>query len=110
MTSRFKDDMEEILNEMSELVDDWEKDCQELAEKEASFKQWQAAEKKARIESGDSAAKAEVYVYASKKWEKKYLEIQQLNIRDSVWKRKMAIADKAFDAERSREATLRNIR
>tara|TARA_B100000575_G_C22976360_1_gene563447 strand:- start:104 stop:436 length:333 start_codon:yes stop_codon:yes gene_type:complete len=110
MTSRFKDDMEEILNEMSDLVDDWEKHSNELAEEETTFKAWQAGQKKALIDAGDSAAKAEVSVQAEPEWSIRYLKVQKMQIQDQVWKRKMAIADKAFDAERSREATLRNIR
>jgi len=109
MTSH-SDDMESILEEMSGLVEQWEEHSNLLAEEETSFKSWQAAEKKARIDAGDSAAKAEVSVQAKEEWSERYLNLQKMQIEEQVWRRKMAIADKAFDAERSREATLRNIR
>jgi len=109
MTSR-SDDMESILEEMAGLVEQWEEHSNLLAEEETSFKSWQAAEKKARIDAGDSAAKAEVSVQAEPEWSERYLNLQKMQIQEQVWRRKMAIADKAFDAERSREATLRNIR
>ena len=99
MTSR-SDDMESILDEMAGLVEQWEEHSNLLAEEETSFKSWQAMEKKARIDAGDSAAKAEVSVQAEPEWSERYLNLQKMQIQEQVWKRKMAIADKAFDAER----------
>jgi len=109
MTSR-SDDMESILEKMADLVEQWEEHSNLLAEQETAFKSWQAGCRKALIDAGDSAAKAEVSIQAEPEWSIRYLKVQKMQIQEQVWRRKMAIADKAFDAERSREATLRNIR
>tara|TARA_R100001510_G_scaffold53073_1_gene54339 strand:- start:1267 stop:1593 length:327 start_codon:yes stop_codon:yes gene_type:complete len=104
------DELEEALQQWSDAVDAWRDDASKAARIEAHFKAWCAASKKIAMLAGSSAAKAEIELQADPEWHEKLLKVNEQNIVVENWKKKLRIAEAAFEAERSRQATLRQVR
>ena len=60
--------------------------------------------------AGSSAAKADVEIKAMDDWKDRYLEAVNAQIRTEKWKKALRLAEAAFEAERSRQSTLRQVR
>lgn len=104
------DELEEVLEQWADVVEKWKADAQKAAELDAHFKAWCATSKKLAMLGGSSAAKAEIELVADPEWHEKFLCINRQNIVVETWKKKLRIVEAAFEAERSRQATLRQVR
>jgi len=85
-----QDRMDRILERLSERINEWEGASVEASEAETNFKSYEAATKKAYLDDGQSAAKAEV-------------------LRAEKLKKQIMLGQLAFDAERTKQANLRRV-
>ena len=104
------DELESALEQWADAVEGWKEDADKAARLDAHFKAWCAATKKVALLTGSSAAKAEIELMADPEWHEKFLIVNAQNIVVENWKKKLRIAEAAFEAERSRQATLRQVR
>lgn len=104
------DELEAALEQWADAVEEWKQDADLAARLDAQFKAWSASKKRALMGGGASAVKAEIELMAQEEWLEMFLEVNQQNIVVEQWKKKLRIAEAAFEAERSRQATLRQVR
>ena len=102
-------DMDQILDSLDRMISEWEQQSLMAIEAEANFKSFEASSKKALIDVGDSAAKAEVFVRAMPAWTEKYKALQQASLSVEVLKKRIMVAQLSFDAERTNRADKRRI-
>jgi methionyl-tRNA formyltransferase len=108
--NREVDQLDRILDKLSQRIDEWDDAQAEAAEAEARLKSQEATTAKAMIDSGMSAAKAQQEVRAKTEWREMYLEAQYKNIAAQKVKMQIELGNKYFEAERTRQANLRGIR
>lgn len=104
------DDLESALEDWASAVESWSFAALDSAELEADFKSWESAQKHARMLEGSSAAKAEIEIKALSDWKDKYLGVVNAGIKTEKWKKALRLAEASFEAERSRQSTLRQVR
>jgi hypothetical protein len=108
--NREVDQLDRILDKLSQRIDEWDDAQAEAAEAEARLKSQEATAAKAMMDSGMSAAKAQQEVRAKTEWREMYLEAQYKNIAAQKVKMQIELGNKYFEAERTRQANLRGIR
>ena len=109
MTSH-SDDFEVAIDDWASAVEGWSAAALDAAQIDADFRSWEGSQKHARMLAGSSAAKADVEIKAMDDWKDRYLEAVNAQIRTEKWKKALRLAEAAFEAERSRQSTLRQVR
>lgn len=104
-----QDRMDRILERLSERINEWEGASVEAIEAETSFKSYEAATKKAYMDDGQSAAKAEVETRAGGQWAEYYRAVQLSSLKAEKLKRLIMLGQLSFDAERTKNANLRKV-
>jgi len=88
----------------------WIEASEEVIEIETNYKAFCSATKKALMDAGASATKAEANVQASPDWSDKYRELQMARLKVQKTLKLMEIKRMKFEAERTNQANLRHIR
>lgn len=104
------DEMDERIYAWEEAVEKWQEAQIEYNEAEGMFKAWEASQKTALMGMKMSATSAESRVKASDQWAERYIEVQNLAVMAETKKRIMRIAEAKWETQRSKEASLRNVR
>jgi len=104
------DDLETSLEDWASAVESWSFAALDAAQLEADFKSWEGAQKHARMLDGSSAARAEIEIKAMSDWKDRYLDVVNAGIKTEKWKKALRLAEASFEAERSRQSTLRQVR
>lgn len=104
-----QDRMDKILERLSQRIEEWEGASVEAIENESRLKSWEAITKKAFMDSGQSAAKAEVETRAGGQWAEYYRAVQLSSLKAEKFKRLITLGQLAFDAERTKQANLRRV-
>ena len=102
-------EMEQVIEQLEELIARWEQASEHFVSAETSFKVWEASNKKALMDQGFSAAKAEVQVRSNPEWESYYLNVQRCNIAVEKKKKQINLCQLRFDAARTARADARRI-
>ncbi len=103
------DRMDRILERLSERIEQWERASVEAIENETKLKSWEAITKKAHMDSGESAARAEVETRAGGQWADYYRAVQLSSLNVEKLKKQIMLGQLAFDAERTKQANLRRV-
>ena len=105
------DDLEERLNNWDQAIDDWQTQADEFVEVEAAFKSWESAQKRAiMMASKASGVAAEAEIRGTSHWQSQYSETQKLGNATEALRKKIRVCEGRFEAQRSREASLRQVR
>jgi len=104
-----QDRMDRILERLSERINEWEGASVEAIEAETNFKSYEAATKKAHMDDGQSAARAEVETRAGGQWAEYYRAVQLSSLKAEKLKRLIMLGQLSFDAERTKNANLRKV-
>jgi hypothetical protein len=110
MQTSHSDDFEVAIDDWASAVEGWSAAALNAAQIDADFRSWEGSQKHARMLAGSSAAKAEVEIKAMPDWKDRYLEAVNSQIRTEKWKKALRLAEASFEAERSRQSTLRQVR
>ena len=117
------DTFEEIVATIEEKIDELEEAQWRLARLEASFKGYEASSKKAFMDAGMSAVKADTEMRAAGRermderlgewpvgaWERNYATVQEQSIFVEKLKRKIKVLEMRFEALRSMKADARRV-
>lgn len=103
------DEYDKILQRLGKRMEEWDEAVKEAIVAEAHFKQYEAATKKAHMDAGETAAKAEAILRASDGWRDQYVEFKTLEHKANVLKKKMDLGEMYWETERSRQASLRKV-
>lgn len=103
------DDMDRILSLLSDRIYEWEGASREAIEAETTFKSYEAAVQKAHMDSGSSAAKAQIETRSSKRWAAYYAEVQRTSLEAEKVKKLISLTQLMFDAERTKQANQRRV-
>ena len=104
-----QDRMDRILERLSERIEQWERASVEAIEAETKLKSWEAVTKKAHMDAGESAARAEVETRAGGQWAEYYRAVQLSSLKAEKLKRLIMLGQLSFDAERTKNANLRKV-
>ena len=105
------DELEECLNEWDKAIDEWQIQAEEYAEVESTFKSWESAQKRAiMMASKASAVAAAAEIRGGGHWQVQYAETQKLGNAAEALRKKIRVCEARFEAQRSREASLRQVR
>ncbi|MDB2593615.1 hypothetical protein N9Y28_02830 [Euryarchaeota archaeon] len=103
------DRMDRILERLSERIEQWERASVEAIENETKLKSWEAITKKAHMDTGESAARAEVETRAGGQWAEYYRAVQLSSLKAEKLKKLIMLGQLSFDAERTKNANLRKV-
>ena len=105
-----KTELHLIVEGIEDIWESWIKASEEVIDIETNYKAFCSATKKALMDAGASATKAEANVQASPDWSDKYRELQMARLRVQKTLKLMEIKRMEFEAERTKQANLRQIR
>ena len=104
-----EDKLDRILERLSQRINEWESASVEAIEAETNFKAYEAATKKAYMDDGQSAARAEVETRAGGQWAEYYRAVQLSSLNVEKLKKQIMLGQLSFDAERTKQANLRRV-
>ena len=102
-------ELDVILDGLTGAFRAWIEASEEVIEIETNYKAFCSATKKALMDAGASATKAEADVQASVDWSDKYRELQLARLKVQKTLKLMEIKRMKFEAERTNQANLRQI-
>jgi len=103
------DGYDKILQLLSQRHDEWDAAARRAIVAEANFKQYEASTKKAYMDAGETAAKAEAALRAGDGWKEQFVNYKTLEHEADLLKKKIALGEMYWETERSRQASLRKI-
>ena len=104
-----KNALHQIVEGIEDIWESWVKASEEVIEIETSYKAFCSATKKALMDAGATATKAEANVQADVEWADKYRELQLARLKVQKTLKLMEIKRMKFEAERTNQANLRQI-
>ena len=104
-----KTELHLIVEGIEDIWESWVKASEEVIEIETSYKAFCSATKKALMDAGATATKAEAHVQADVEWADKYRELQLARLKVQKTQKLMEIKRMEFEAERTNQANLRQI-
>ena len=104
-----KNALHQIVEGIEDIWESWVKASEEVIEIETSYKAFCSATKKALMDAGATATKAEAHVQADVEWADKYRELQMARLKVQKTVKLMEIKRMEFEAERTNQANLRQI-
>ncbi len=104
-----KTDLHLIVEGIEDIWESWVKASEEVIEIETNYKAFCSATKKALMDAGATATKAEAHVQADVEWADKYRELQLARLKVQKTLKLMEIKRMEFEAERTNQANLRQI-
>jgi len=103
-------ELDKCIDKWGEAVAQFEESMLVYHEHETRFKSWEAAIKMAHMRNKASGVMADCLVKTHEDWESRYLNVQKLSVKAETAKRVLRLAEAAWETERSKEVTLRNIK
>jgi len=103
------DRMDQILDRLSQRINEWEGASREAIEAEANFKSFEASSQKAHMDAGSSAAKAQTETRSGGEWANHYRTVQLASLRAEKLKKQIMLGQLMFDAERTKQANQRRV-
>jgi hypothetical protein len=104
------DPFDAVLEKWDQELSKYEAAAREAYRAEADFKSFSALKKKTLMDAGLSAAKAEAEVTANADWAIQFKKKSELDLVAEVSRRRLTLAQARFEAERSRQSSLRQVR
>ena len=104
-----KTDLHLIVEGIEDIWESWVKASEEVIEIETNYKAFCSATKKALMDAGATATKAEAHVQANVEWADKYRELQLARLKVQKTQKLIEIKRMEFEAERTNQANLRQI-
>ncbi len=104
-----KNALHQIVEGIEDIWESWVKASEEVIEIETNYKAFCSATKKALMDAGATATKAEANVQADVEWADKYRELQLARLKVQKTLKLMEIKRMKFEAERTNQANLRQI-
>ena len=104
-----KTELHLIVEGIEDIWESWVKASEEVIEIEANYKSFCSATKKALMDAGATATKAEAHVQANVEWADKYRELQLARLKVQKTQKLIEIKRMEFEAERTNQANLRQI-
>ena len=104
-----KTDLHLIVEGIEDIWESWVKASEEVIEIETNYKSFCSATKKALMDAGATATKAEAHVQADVEWADKYRELHLARLKVQKTLKLMEIKRMEFEAERTNQANLRQI-
>lgn len=103
------DAYDKILQKLGERMEEWDEASREAINADASFKQFEAASKKAYMDAGESAVRAEAEIRSTEAWRDQYANLKLLEHKANKLKKQMDLGEMYWETERSRQASLRRV-
>lgn len=110
--------MDKAIDEMSEALESWERKAIEYHNAKTSFEAWEAGTKKTFMHAGMSGVAAEAEMKCKGQfqpghgsaWEAHANKVNELMVQEKAAAKKIRVAEMRWETERSKNATLRNVK
>ena len=110
--------MDKAIDEMSEALEHWERKAIEYHNAKTSFEAWEAGTKKTFMHTGMSGVAAEAEMKCKgqhqpghgSSWETHANRVNELMVQEKAAAKKIRVAEMRGGTERSKHATLRNVK